>query len=699
MGLQAEVWNRPHALHPSLKVTYQYFSTPPKTLDPARSYSSDEALFLAQIVEPPLHYAYLKRPYILQPATLAAIPALAFYDQRGKKLPSDVDHHKIAYSEYRCELEQGIKYQPHPAFAKTKNKWRYWPMQAAQWRGISALSDFQYTGTRVLLAQDYVYGIKRLADPRLSSPIYGYMANKIVGLSKLSKQLEQAIGSRRDAFIDLRAYRLDGVRALSDHAFSIRIKGYDPQFKYWLAMTFFSPIPWEADRFYAQHGMKAHNIAWDNAPVGTGPYYLSTNRPYQQMVLSRNPHYHHDVYPHAAKASADIQDQPSQAGALLPMIDRYIFYLEKESIPRWVKFMQGYYDSMSVSADHFTQAISVDATGQMALTDAMKKRGIYMQSQTEPSIYFLGFNMLDPVVGGNTESARLLRHAIALTVDFGEYIQLFLNGRGKLAGGPIPPGISGFKPMQESNMSVQQRLVLARKKLAQAGYPHGIDPATGRPLMLYYDVAVASSADSQAMLAWMRKQFAKLGIALQIRSTQYQRFQTKVRTGKAQLFSWGWSADYPDPENFLFLFYGPNAKVRHGGENAVNYHSQQYDQWFEQLKWLGPGIRRQALIDKMVTLLQHDAPWVWGYYPKSLVLRHGWVAQTKINAMARDTFKYANLDPKQRQLFIVRWNQPARWLAWVLVMFVVLLGCVLYGLYLCKQKAHPVARHDTDKAH
>ena len=125
--------------------------------------------------------------------------------------------------------------------------------------------------------------------------------------------------------------------------------------------------------------------------------------------------------------------------------------------------------------------------------------------------------------------------------------------------------------------------------LAQAGYPGGIDPKTNLPLLLHYDVATSSSPDDKARFHWLRKQFAKIGIALDIRSTLYNRFREKVRTGKAQIFSWGWMADYPDPENFLFLLYGPNGKVKNGGENAANYSNETVDELYEQIKNLPNG--------------------------------------------------------------------------------------------------------------
>ncbi|MES9963019.1 MAG: ABC transporter substrate-binding protein, partial [Candidatus Sedimenticola sp. 20ELBAFRAG] len=115
--------------------------------------------------------------------------------------------------------------------------------------------------------------------------------------------------------------------------------------------------------------------------------------------------------------------------------------------------------------------------------------------------------------------------------------------------------------------SRRKSLDKARELMVKAGYPNGKDKQSGKPLILYYDTT-ASGPDDKARLNWFRKQFAKLGIQLVIRATDYNRFREKMRKGTAQIFMWGWNADYPDPENFLFLLYGPNGKLEHGGENA-----------------------------------------------------------------------------------------------------------------------------------
>ena len=159
----------------------------------------------------------------------------------------------------------------------------------------------------------------------------------------------------------------------------------------------------------------------------------------------------------------------------------------------------------------------------------------------------------------------------------------------------------------------------------------------------------------------MIKQLAKLNIQLVVRSTDYNRFQDKIRRGNAQLFVWGWDADYPDPENFLFLLYGPNAKVGNNGENASNYENPRFDALFEQMKYMDNTPERLALIKQMVAITREDSPWLFGFFPKAFSLRQAWVTPTKPNVIANNTLKYRQIDPALRQHLRDKWNQPVLW--------------------------------------
>jgi oligopeptide transport system substrate-binding protein len=694
-GCSDRPWNSPYPPAQAGKnILYSSFSERPKHLDPAQSYSSNEVVFTAQIYEPPLQYHFLKRPYQLQPLSAASMPRPYYVDASGQRLAEDSSAEDIAFSVYEIQIKPNIYYQPHPALAQFEDgRYRYHDLTRQDLEGIDALGDFAYTGTRELIAEDYVYQIKRLAHPRLHSPIFGLMSDYIEGLREYAQTLKQADaqrGGKRAGFLDLRDYPLQGVEVLDRYRYRIRIRGKYPQFLYWLAMPFFAPVPWEAERFYAQPGMAERNISLDWYPIGSGPYMLTVNNPNLQMVMERNPNFHGERYPSEGApgdAEAGLLDD---AGKPLPLIDKVIYSLEKESIPTWNKFLQGYYDASGISSDSFDQAIQLGAGGDINLTPALVNKGIKLSTAVATSSSYMGFNMLDPVVGGDSEQARLLRQAISIAMDYEEFVSIFANGRGIPAQGPLPPGIFGYREGEQginsyvyhwSERGLQRKPIeQARKLLAQAGYPDGRDLATGKPLVLYFDTT-GGGPDDAARLNWIRKQFSKLNIQLQIRSTDYNRFQDKMLKGTAQIFQWGWNADYPDPENFLFLLYGPNGKVDGNGENAANYRNAEFDRLFDRMKNMPNGAERQKVIDRMVEILRHDAPWVFGFHPKQFVLYHAWYHNAKPNLMANNGLKYRRIDPQLRERLRWEWNRPVLWplaLVGVLLLLAVLPAVIAY---------------------
>ena len=146
-----------------------------------------------------------------------------------------------------------------------------------------------------------------------------------------------------------------------------------------------------------------------------------------------------------------------------------------------------------------------------------------------------------------------------------------------------------------------------------------------------------------------------------VRSTDYNRFQEKLIKGNAQLFYFGWNADYPDPENFLFLLHGPQSKVKSQGENAANYSSPVFDKLFEQMRTMDNGPERQRVIDQIMVQIRHDAPWVWGFHPKDFALYHAWVFNRKPLRVGNNTLKYQRIDTGMREQKRQEWNWPSPW--------------------------------------
>lgn len=692
-GCSEGPWNDPYPVaEAGRNVLYSAFTERPKHLDPVQSYAEDESVFTGQIYEPPLQYHYLKRPYTLIPATAESVPVPRYYDAAGRQLPATADESLIASSVYEIRIKPGIRYQPHPAFAlKADGTPVYGDLDPLKLQDVRRLADFAETGSRELTADDYIYQMKRLAHPRLHSPIFGMMAERIEGLAALGKILQaEAAKAPAGGWLDLDRYPLAGVEKVDRYTWRVRLKGKYPQFLYWLAMPFFAPVPREADRFYSQPGMAEKNLSLDWYPVGTGPYMLTENNPNSRMVLERNPNFHGETYPCEGDPGDREKGLLTDCGKALPFIDQVVFTREKESIPYWNKFLQGYYDASGISSDSFDQAVRLNVGGDVQLTEEMQQKGIRLLTSVRASIFYMGFNMQDSLVGGLGDGGRKLRQAISIGIDQEEFISIFMNGRGIPAMSPLAPGIFGFEEGQGGINPVvydwrdgaprRKSIETARRLMAEAGWPNGRNARTGEPLVLNLDTTGGGMGD-KSRLDWLTRQFAKLDIQLVVRSTDWNRFQEKLRKGAVQMFYLGWNADYPDPENFFFLLHGRETRVKHGGENSANYMNPEFDRLFERMKNMENGPERQQIIRQMVHLVQQDAPWVFGFHPKNYTLGHRWLYNRKPTDVGNNTLKYQRVDGADRAARQQEWNQPVRW-----PLALLLLG--LAGLLVPAVRAH-----------
>jgi ABC-type transport system substrate-binding protein len=285
--------------------------------------------------------------------------------------------------------------------------------------------------------------------------------------------------------------------------------------------------------------------------------------------------------------------------------------------------------------------------------------------------------MIDPVIGwGDSpeqrERNRKLRQAITIAIDWDEHSRIFPKDAGDTAMSPLPAGIPGSRQGTPAGVNpvthrvvdgkvVRRSLDEARRLMVEAGYPSGRDAKTGKPLVINYDYYAVPTPERKPGIDWMVRQFAKLDIQLEVRATDNNQFQDKVRKGKHQVFWLGWNADYPDAENFLFLLYGPNSKSVSDGENTANYQNPEYDALFEQLKTLDDGPVKQAVIDEMVSILQRDAPWSMGFFPHASTALQSWVKNSKPAILIRDHGRYLRLDVDERVEKLAEWNEPVWW--------------------------------------
>ena len=385
------------------------------------------------------------------------------------------------------------------------------------------VTDFKETGTRELTADDYVYAIRRLATPRIKSPSFSTMADYIVGLKEYGEAIVAADKAMRKGlaptdrdlpFLDFRKYPFAGAEALDKHTLRIRVKGKYPQFKYWLAMTFFAPIPWEAEKFYAQPGMAEKNLTLNFWPVGTGPFMQTEYIENRRHVLERNPNFRGEPYPCEGEPGDKEKGYLADCGKTIPFVDKVVFDLEKEGVPLQAKFLQGYYDSPAIERLDYGTGMIVAMGDDKKKEKEYREKGIKLPTTIEANNWYIGFNWLDPVVGkGDTpaqaERNRKLRQALSIAIDWEEHIAIFERGQGVAAQGPLPPSLFGYREDGPSAFNpvvyrkgpdgkpVRRSIDEAKKLLAEAGYPDGRDAKTGKPLVLNFDYQSAADARRQ----------------------------------------------------------------------------------------------------------------------------------------------------------------------------------------------------------
>jgi len=674
---------------------YSTFYSEPAHMDPAQSYSAGDYSIIGNVLEPPFQYHYLKRPYELIPLTAREVP-------KPERRQVTFGGETIDAVVYTIRIQPKLLYQDHPCFVEANRR-----LTEDDLRGVRDVWDIKPVKTREVTAADFVHAIRRLADPRLACPLYPTFAKNLLGLAEYHQMLQERLDKARAArqaaagplynreqdekYNPVRLDYADGAdkfpfaRVIDRHTFEIVLQHPYPQMLYWMALPFFAPVPPEAIEFYNQRPLLERSIIFDKSLVGTGPFLLREFDPTNQIVLERNRRFRPERYPdlprppdddaealahyEAMKAAGMLAD----VGKRLPMLDRIVYRMERESIPRWNKFLQGYYDDSGIQSDLFDQAVKLSSRGTSELTEGLEKLGIRLLTSEGAGFYFYAFNMKDPVIGGHGEKQRKLRHAISIAFDTEERIAIFDNGRGVASHGPIPPGIFGYEMTPEGinpivyrwdaerERPVRRSLEEAKKLLAEAGYPNGYGP-DGQLSIRF--ITSWASAEGRSRVRFVRKQFQKLNIHLDVETSDGNRFLQKVLSGSFQFCRWGWQADYPDPENFLFLFYAPDPNTLEG-QTIPKYYSPTFNALFRKMKAMENTPERLAVIREALAVLRSDAPAIFVSHPVTYDLCHDWCRNVWPNAMALNERKFHRIDVARRTEYRRKHNKP-RWLPVVL---------------------------------
>jgi oligopeptide transport system substrate-binding protein len=604
-------------------ILYLALGDDPKTLDPTVAYDVASGEVVNLIYPAYLEYDHLKRNPLQLDLDLGA--TMPVYQSVPVRETVDGKQGTRMGQLWTFHIRHDLRFQDDPCFPGGKG--------------------------RPITAADFVFSFKRIADPGVNCPIVNYLDDKVVGMHDFEDYQMQR--EKRGLPPDY-SYPLPGLQLDPHDPYTFRIlldRPY-PQLRYLMAMSFTTPIPHEAVEKYGK------NFA--RHPVGCGTFMLKEYVPKDRIVLVVNPNRHPEYYPSEGEPGDRAAGLLVDAGKQLPLVKEIRFSIIKEPLTAWNLFQQGYLDLSGVSQINFQQALS--SPGQ--LSPEMRARGIRLFKTTGADVSYFIFNMDDPVYGGYTRRAKLLRHAIALAMNQQEFIDLLFVGLGKPAQFLIPPGLFGYDPNYK-NPYQQYNLELAKKLLAEAGYPGGVDPKTGQRLVLYYDNS-GVDAEGRLQTALVIKQIQKLGIEVVPRSWRFPIFQSRVDQGQFQFIYFGWVADYPDPENFLLLLYGPN---RRPGPNAAAYNNPAYNALFTKMRAMEDGPERAEIIRQMRNIAVEDGPMIYGVHSESYGLVQPWLRNVKPNPIALDSPKYYAVDATKRLRLQREWNRPNLWPLVGLVVF------------------------------
>jgi ABC-type transport system substrate-binding protein len=243
------------------------------------------------------------------------------------------------------------------------------------------------------------------------------------------------------------------------------------------------------------------------------------------------------------------------------------------------------------------------------------------------------FNFEHPILGNN----KKLRQAMSLAKDVPTMIERFYNGRAIPAHSPIPPGLFGYEK-EFRNPYVSYDIPRAGQMLREAGFPGG----KGLPEFEYTSLAHTTS---RQMAEHFQQDMKAIGIKIKIIGLTWPEFLNKLKTKNFQIAGAAWGADYPDPENFFQLLYGPNEAP---GENGANYKNQVYDSLFNKMAVMQDSPERLEIVTRMKNIVVEDCPWIFNTHRLAERLYYRWLGNYKPCAVDPGNFKYLKIDSTAR---------------------------------------------------
>jgi ABC-type transport system substrate-binding protein len=535
----------------SPKVLRYAFSVAETGFDPAKVGDIYSRIVTAHIFEGLYSYDHLARPAKLIPLTAEGMP-----------------EHGDDFKTWTFRVKPGIYFADDPAFGGKR---------------------------RELIADDYLYALKRVADPEVASTHWSEVdALGIQGLAEYRAELRKG-GEGKHFDYDR---PIAGLRLIDRYTLQLRLEKARPRLPQTMAQT-------DLYGAMAREVVEAYPGKTMEHPVGTGPFVLKDWRRSSLIVLEKNPGYRERYYD-AEPAADDAEGQALLArfkGRRLPMVDRVEVSIIEETQPRWLSFLGGEFDMLERVPNEFIS----QAMPKGKLAPNLAKKGMRGYRVLAPDVSFWVFNLEDPVIGGYTPDRIALRRAISLASDVEQEIRVARRGQAVIAQSIYPPGTSAYDPAFKSEMSDYDP-ARAKALLDMYGYVDKDgdgwrDQPDGQPLVLQ-SLTTPDGAQRQIDEVW-QKSLAKVGLRVDYKPGKWPENYKALRAGKFQIWSLGTSAAMPDPQDFLSSLYTGYI----GSQNFARIRLPVLDRLFEQAAPLPDGPERAALFRESDRLMAAYMPY------------------------------------------------------------------------------------------
>ena len=569
---------------PALKVL-RLASESETGFDPARVGDARSLRITSHIFETLLEFDPLARPVKLRPRTAAAMP---------EPLPGS------DFRVWTVRLQPGILFTSHPAFGAKP---------------------------RELVAADYAYSIKRLADPATKSP--GWSSLEQAGISGLAALRREAV-DRKTPFDFDRA--LPGLQVLDRHTLRFQLDAGRPRFPQWLAQSAMAAVAREVIDATGELSMQT--------PVGTGPFVLAEWRRSSRIVLVRNPQYRSVLY-HAEPAADDAEGQAILArlkGRRLPMVDRVEVAIIEEKQPTWLSFLNAESDWVELP-DAFMPVAMPGGT----LAQHLARRGMRAERVVLPSTYYTMFNMEHPLVGGYTPERVAFRRAVGLAIDVDREISLLRHGAAVAAQSPVAVHLSGYIPGWRSEMS-DYSTARARALLELYGWRDRDgdgwrETPEGQPLEL--EMATQPSQEMRQFDELMKRDMRAIGLKVVFRAATWPEQYKAARAGKLMLWSVSGRASAPDGIEGLLRYDGAAA----GGVNLSRFNLPQMNQTIARLLALPDGPEREATFELAKRLTVAWMPYKLRTHLAATAMWQPWLVGYRRPLFWNNWFEYVDIEP------------------------------------------------------